>query len=141
MKKTLTTMAVCAALTFCLSACSGKKDKNTIEKAVTEVAQKVAAEIKFDTEGIKALVNKGKEDMLEKDYDFVLDQLEIYVNKIEKMSPEEIKQYLAESPDSEYIMVLGLASVGAYKQDLFTPAQKTRYEALMARGEKAAGKE
>lgn len=130
MKKTLFAMAFCALLVFYLSACSGKKVKEQVEKAVIESVEKAGAStVGFDMEGIKALVNKDV--LTESDCDFILDQLEIYVKKMEKNTDEKLS-----ADDAGAVMVLGLAIASAEKDGILTERQLARCKELETISEK-----
>lgn len=130
MKKTLFAMAFCALLVFCLSACSGKKVKERVEKAVIESVEKAGTStVGFDMEGIKALVNKDV--LTESDCDFIIDQLEIYIKKMEKNADEQLS-----TDDAGAVMVLGLAIASAEKDGILTERQIARCKELEAIAEK-----
>lgn len=139
MKKLLTLAAAAALVIPPITSCSGSKsadsDSTSAEKTETSVAsEEESAGLDFDQQGLKALMDKNKEELTEDDIDFLLDQAEILVNKTEGMTKEEFKEYKKSlsSDDMGTIMVIGMGCESARKSGIMTDSQKERLEKLEA---------
>ncbi len=92
---------------------------------------------KLDVEGIKEVTNKGEEELKSADIDFILDQMEILVDKTKGMTKEEAEAYYKtlDEDEQECVMALGMIAVFAPsstsdKSDSWTDAQIERLKSL-----------
>lgn len=134
MKKLFFNLAFVAASIFVVSSCSNSKttdtnaDGDAVEVETVEVTE-------LDYQGVKDLMNSGKEKLTEDDVDFLLDQMEVIIKKTEGMTKEEYNAYLSAltGEEQEVVMMIAFGLAGAEQQNLLTEDQKKRFEDLNAR--------
>lgn len=134
MKKLFLNLAVVAVSMFVVSSCSnGKTTDTNADGDAVEVETVEATEL--DYQGVKDLMNSGKEKLTEDDVDFLLDQMEVIIKKTEGMTKEEYNAYLSAltGEEQEVVMMIAFGLAGAEQQNLFTEDQKKRFEDLNAR--------
>lgn len=138
MKKLIRLAAAAAILLPVMAGCSGQKSAGNDSATGTEQTETASAEenagLDFDQQGLKALMDKNKEELTEDDIDFLLDQAEILVKKTKGMTKEEFKEYKKSlsSDDMGTIMVIGMGCESARKSGIMTDSQKERLEKLEA---------
>lgn len=91
MKKNFLLMALFAIATIGLAGCSNNKTENT--DVTSETEQVTEAPTEFDFEGLEALTKKSNKEVTSADYDFLLDQAEIFAKKVHGLSKEEMETY------------------------------------------------
>lgn len=134
MKKLFFNLAFVAVSIFVVSSCSNSKttdtnaDGDAVEVETVEVTE-------LDYQGVKDLMNSGKEKLTEDDVDFLLDQMEVIIKKTEGMTKEEYNAYLSAltGEEQEVVMMIAFGLAGAEQQNLLTEDQKKRFEDLNAR--------
>lgn len=134
MKKLFFNLAFVAASIFVVSSCSNSKttdtnaDGDAVEVETVEVTE-------LDYQGVKDLMNSGKEKLTEDDVDFLLDQMEVIIKKTEGMTKEEYNAYLSAltGEEQEVVMMIAFGLAGAEQQNILTEDQKKRFEDLNAR--------
>lgn len=134
MKKLFFNLAFVAASIFVVSSCSNSKttdtnaDGDAVEVETVEVTE-------LDYQGVKDLMNSGKEKLTEDDVDFLLDQMEVIIKKTEGMTKEEYNAYLSAltGEEQEVVMMIAFGLAGAEQQNILTEDQKARFEDLNAR--------
>ena len=134
MKKFVQCLAVAA--TMIVVRCSCSDGKTTVTNAEGEVKEVKTEALKgLDYQGIQNLLDDSKKELTEDDVDFLLDQMEVFVEKTEGMTKDEYKQYFNSLTSDEQgaVFVLGLGLAGAEKGGKFTESQKKRFEELEAR--------
>lgn len=134
MKKFVQCLAVAATMIVVMCSCSD--GKTTVTNANGETQEVQAEALKsLDYQGIVNLMNENKTQLTEDDVDFLLDQMEIVVEKTEGMTKDDYKAYLNNLTEDEQgaLLVLGLGLAGAEQQGTFTDSQKKRFEELEAR--------
>lgn len=136
MKKTLIYVALAVVCMVSGISCSGNKAEKPEEKTEVEQVDEVKS-TDFDMKRLKELVNRKSSEISSDDYDFLIDQLEILVEKTERMSPQEYEAYAKNlsSDDMGAIMVIGMGLEGAKKRGKLSAAQLSRYNSLRERGE------
>ena len=134
MKKFVQCLAVAATMIVVMCSCSD--GKTTVTNAEGEVKEVKTDALKgLDYQGIQNLLDDSKKELTEDDVDFLLDQMEVFVEKTEGMTKDEYKQYFNSLTSDEQgaVFVLGLGLAGAEKGGKFTESQKKRFEELEAR--------
>ncbi len=134
MKKLMKSLVFLAVSVIAFSACSdGKTTVTNAEGEVTEVESKELKSLDF--QGIQDLLDSKKKELTEDDIDFLLDQMEIVVEKTEGMTKKEYEAYFSALSGDEQgaLMVLGFGLAGAEQGGKMTDAQKKRLEELNAR--------
>ena len=134
MKKFVQCLAVAATMIVVMCSCSD--GKTTVTNAEGEVKEVKTEALKgLDYQGIQNLLDDSKKELTEDDVDFLLDQMEVFVEKTEGMTKDEYKQYFNSLTSDEQgaVFVLGLGLAGAEKGGKFTESQKKRFEELEAR--------
>ena len=134
MKKILQCLAFAVSTFITFSSCSD--GKTTVTNADGEVTEVKADKLKsLDFQGIQDLLDSKKKELTEADVDFLLDQMEIIVDKTEGMSKKEYEEYFTNLSGDEQgaLMVLGFGLAGAEKSGKLTDSQKKRFEELEAR--------
>ena len=134
MKKFVQCLAVAATMIVVMCSCSD--GKTTVTNAEGEVQEVKTEALKgLDYQGIQNLLDDSKKELTEDDVDFLLDQMEVFVEKTEGMTKDEYKQYFNSLTSDEQgaVFVLGLGLAGAEKGGKFTESQKKRFEELEAR--------
>ncbi len=134
MKKLFFNLAFVAVSIFVVSSCSNSKttdtnaDGDAVEVETVEVTE-------LDYQGVKDLMNSGKEKLTEDDVDFLLDQMEVIIKKTEGMTKEEYNAYLSAltGEEQEVVMMIAFGLAGAEQQNILTEDQKKRFEDLNAR--------
>lgn len=133
--KSIRMLALVAVLMPALFSCS-KSDKQTNdgEKESTEVAE-TAASTDLDVERIMAYKGiKDQSQLSEKDYDFLLDQMEILVNKANELPADQAKDFIntldADQQDAAFVLGIILASSD---QSTWTDKQKKHFQELAER--------
>lgn len=126
--KSIKLLALVAILTPMLFSCSGGKSENASSDKV-EVASTPA---ELDVERIMSYQSKKGSELTEKDYDFLLDQLEIMVNKANELPAEQAKSFIATLDGEQQNAALIVAMILA-DQSHFTDKQKQRFQKLEAR--------
>lgn len=108
---------------------TAKQDAASSEDIVSE--QTVTAGKEWDIERINAYYEKHTP-LTESDYDFLLDQLEIFANKRESMSAEAFKVYFDGFSDKEAssYMFLALTPAEANMKGKLTPKQAEKFDSL-----------
>lgn len=136
MKKTLIYVALAVVCMVSGISCSSNKAEKPEEKTEVEQVDEVKS-TDFDMKRLKELVNRKSSEISSDDYDFLIDQLEILVEKTERMSPQEYEAYAKNlsSDDMGAIMVIGMGLEGAKKRGKLSAAQLSRYNSLRERGE------
>ena len=134
MKKFVQCLAVAATMIVVMCSCSD--GKTTVTNAEGEVQEVKTEALKgLDYQGIQSLLDDSKKELTEDDVDFLLDQMEVFVEKTEGMTKDEYKQYFNSLTSDEQgaVFVLGLGLAGAENGGKFTESQKKRFEELEAR--------
>ena len=134
MKKFVQCLAVAATMIVVMCSCSD--GKTTVTNAEGEVQEVKTEALKgLDYQGIQNLLDDSKKELTEDDVDFLLDQMEVFVEKTEGMTKDEYKQYFNSLTSDEQgaVFVLGLGLAGAENGGKFTESQKKRFEELEAR--------
>lgn len=133
--KRIKMLAIVAVLVSMLFSC-GKSDKQTNdgEKASIEVVETVAS-TDLDVERIMTYKEiKDQSQLSEKDYDFLLDQMEILVNKANELPADQAKNFIKtldkNQQDAAFIVGIILASAD---QSTWTDKQKKHFKELEAR--------
>lgn len=134
--KSIKMLAIAAVLVPVMFSCS-KSDKQTKEgeNASTEVVEVVSAPAELDVERIMTYkeINDPSQ-MSEKDYDFLLDQLEILVNKANELPADQAKNFIntldKNQQDAAFVLGIILASAD---QSTWTDKQKKQFQELEAR--------
>ena len=124
------------AATMIVVMCSCSDGKTTVTNAEGEVQEVKTEALKgLDYQGIQNLLDDSKKELTEDDVDFLLDQMEVFVEKTEGMTKDEYKQYFNSLTSDEQgaVFVLGLGLAGAENGGKFTESQKKRFEELEAR--------
>lgn len=135
MKRNVILIAVAVIVAVAVAACSGsKKDAEATEETeeVVEVAP-VGGATELDIEGLTALTEKSE--VTSEDCDFLLDQFEVMVKRVEGMTPEEAKAYGKSLSEEELggLMVIGFGLEAAKQGGKLSEAQLKRYEELQAK--------
>lgn len=133
MKKLFLNLAVVAVSMFVVISCSNGKTTETEANGESEEVE--AVEVELDHQGVKDLMNSGKEKLTEDDVDFLLDQMEVIIKKTEGMTKEEYNAYLSAltGEEQDVVMMIAFGLAGAEQQNLFTEDQKIRFEDLNTR--------
>lgn len=134
MKKLFLTLACVAISLFVMSACSD--GKTTVTNADGETEEVKTEELKsLDYQKITDLLNSSKKELTGDDVDFLLDQMEIVVEKTEGMSKKEYEAYLNSLTQDEQgaLLVLAFGLAGAEQSGTLTDSQKKRLDELEAR--------
>ena len=134
MKKLFLTLACVAISLFVMSACSD--GKTTVTNADGETEEVKTEELKsLDYQKITDLLNSSKKELTGDDVDFLLDQMEIVVEKTEGMSKKEYETYLNGLTEDEQgaLLVLAFGLAGAEQSGTLTDSQKKRLDELEAR--------
>lgn len=143
--KTLKLMALVALMVPMLMSCSQQKSESTTSDEINSESI-VSDEINSDnTVSEESIVESAPEEldfakiltyrsvkasqMTEKDYDFFLDQLEIFVKKATELPPDQAKNYIKTFNKEQQEAIFGVALVLA-DQSKLTDKQKKRYEEL-----------
>ena len=125
--------SVGAAVALLLSACSpGSAKADAADSAAAEeVVGKTPAEL--DIEKIKELSKKGKAEMTEADFDFLLDQFELISTRFNGLSEDEAKSYMKtmDSDQAGAVIVVSMAAAAAAKGGMFTREQQERYLSMI----------
>lgn len=134
--KSIKLLALVAVLMPMLFSC-GKSDKSTTdgENASSDEVEVVAAPAELDVERIMAYKKIDNPSQLtEKDYDFLLDQMEILVNKANELPADQAKNFIKtldkNQQDAAFIVGIILASAD---QSTWTDKQKKHFKELEAR--------
>lgn len=131
--KSIKLLALVAVLVPMLFAC-GKSDKqsNDGEKASSDKVEVASTHAELDVERIMTFQSKKGSELTEKDYDFLLDQLEIVVNKANELPAEQAKSFITTLDGEQQNAVMIVAMILA-DQSKFTDKQKQRFQELEAR--------
>jgi len=124
-------MAVAILATLSLSSCGSNNDgKASDNEQVSETPKST----ELDIEGIKALVEKEATDVTSEDFDFLLDQAEVFANKTKGMSKEEIDTYTSNLSEDETgaMIFISMALDAAKKGKKLSESQLQRYEEMKA---------
>lgn len=110
-----------------LTSCGGKSDK---EKTTTETEQVSEPSSTPDYDGLIALAQKSG-DLTSGDYDFLLDQTEVFTNMAIKMGKEEYEKYISNLTEEQMgaIFELGALTAAANKGKL-SDSQLKRFNEL-----------
>lgn len=133
--KSIKTLALVAVLVSMLFSC-GKSEKKTNdgEKASTEVVETVVS-TDLDVERIMTYKEiKDPSQLTEKDYDFLLDQMEILMNKANELPADQAKDFIntLDKNQQEAAFVVGIILASA-DQSTWTDKQKKHFQDLEAR--------
>lgn len=133
--KRIKMLAIVAVLVSMLFSC-GKSDKQTNdgEKASIEVVETVAS-TDLDVERIMTYKEiKDQSQLSEKDYDFLLDQMEILVNKANELPADPAKDFIntLDKDQQEAAFVLGVI-LASSDQSTWTDKQKKHFQELAER--------
>lgn len=133
--KSIKMLVLVAIFTTLMFSC-GKSDKGTNAggTATTEVAEQ-AVSTDLDVERIMAYTEINDQSQLtEKDYDFLLDQMEILVNKANELPADQAKDFIKtldkNQQDAAFVVGIILASAD---QSTWTDKQKKHFKELEAR--------
>ena len=119
----------------CYTSCSGKADKEasatTGKEVVSESENPVSSGNDWDIERINAYYNH-KGSLSEKDYDYIIGQLEIFVEKQKSMSPEAFQEYFDNfnKKEASAYMFFVLTPADAKMKGKLTQKQIERFDAL-----------
>ena len=125
---------MCLGLVLCLGSlsCSHQSSGETSDEKTLSITEEKTAKLQnWDVERINAYYEK-KSPLSEADYDFLLDQLEIFGNKRMSMSAEEFKSYFDNFNEKEAsaYMFLAMTPAEANMKGKLTPAQTQRFNSL-----------
>ncbi len=120
-----------------ITSCSNNKaQSDTSEKTQTSETTKVdKGRLGVDVERVQKLVKQ--DDISEDDCDFLLDQMELFVDQVEGKSKDEREQYLKSLPqdEQEAMFVIGLGLSAAKKGGKMTDSQLERYNEMESKCE------
>ena len=124
----------CLGITLCLFyiSCSNQTNKEPSFKGDTIVSKEtVNKSQKWDIERINTYYDKNSI-LTRSDYDFLLDQLEIFGKQRESMTSEEFKNYFDSFNEKEAsaYMLLSLTTSEANMKGKLTPTQVKRFNSL-----------
>lgn len=125
---------------FCMApvvSCSGDKaEKGDGAAEVEQVVETRSTEL--DMERLKDLVNKESSEITSADFDFLIEQGEIFADKTEKMSKDEYNQYIKTLSTDEVgaVMVIAMGLEAAKNQGKLSDEQLKRYNSLKERDAK-----
>lgn len=115
-----------------ITACSNNKaQSDTSEQTETTEKAKVDKDkLGLDVERVQKLVKQ--DDISEDDCDFLLDQMELFVDQVEGKSKEEREQYLKTLPqdEQEALIVASLGLSAAKKGGKMTDSQQERFNEM-----------
>lgn len=122
-------------LTITFSSCKGKSgdsqdttNDNSIETVEIVEPAKIATE--FDIDKLNIVANKTTKEITEADLDFIIDQVEVLVNKTENLNEEELRQFRA-SMDGQTAVALAMICTSVKK--MFSPTQLERYNRITSK--------
>lgn len=120
-----------------ITACSNNKAQSeTNEPTETTETTKVDKDkLGVDVERVQKLVKQ--DNISEDDCDFLLDQMELFVDQVEGKSKKEREQYLKSLPqdEQEAMIVVGLGLSAAKKGGKMTDSQLERYNEMESKCE------
>lgn len=127
--KSIKLLALVALLMPMLFSCSGGKSEGASSDKVEEVASTPA---ELDVERIMSYQSKKGSELTEKDYDFLLDQLEIIVNKANELPADQAKAFITtlDSKQQDAVLIVAMNLMDTSK---LTDRQKQRHQELEAR--------
>lgn len=128
--KSFKLLALVAILMPMLFACSGSKSES--ENASSDEVEVVSTPAELDVERIMSYQTKNGSELTENDYDFMLDQLEIVVNKANELPAEQAKSFITTLDSKQQNAVLIVAMI-LTDQSKLTDKQKQRFQELEAR--------
>ncbi|WP_301186818.1 hypothetical protein [Paramuribaculum intestinale] len=133
MKTIFKMVALIAILLPILTGCSGKSESNSADNASPGKSETVAKSLEM--ERIKSYTESDGSDLTSADYDFLLGQLEILVDKTKDMTPEQRKDWAANLTQDEQgaLIVIGFALAGAEKQGKLSEKQTRFFKELEQR--------
>lgn len=125
-------LAIIAILMPLLFSC-GKSDSqsNDGDNTSTEVTE-TPVSTELDVDRIMSYKSKSNSDLNEKDYDFLLDQLEIIVNKANELPADQAKAFYTTLDSKQQDAVLIVAMILTDRSKL-TDKQMERFQELEAR--------
>lgn len=123
--KILTLVAIVMPM---LLSCSGDKSN----KVSSDEVEAVTAPAELDVERIMTYKSVSSSQLTEKDYDFLLDQLEIIVNKANELPAGQAKSFITTLDSKQQDAVLIVAMI-LTDQSKLTDKQKQRFQELEAR--------
>ncbi len=122
MKKKLLFVTFATAISLGLTNCGNKAEKSSEIGSVTnlEVAE------------ITELSQKPQEEITSKDYDFLLDQAEVFANDIKNMTPEKFNDYKKDLKPEELAAMTYMAKTinSAIKNGKLSEEQLKRFEEM-----------
>lgn len=120
-----------------ITACSNNKAQSeTSESTETTETTKVDKDkLGVDVERVQKLVKQ--DNISEDDCDFLLDQMELFVDQVEGKSKKEREQYLKSLPqdEQEAMIVVGLGLSAAKKGGKMTDSQLERFNEMESKCE------
>lgn len=130
--KSFKLLALVAILMPMLFSCSGGKSES--ENASSEEVEVVSTPAELDVERIMSYKSKDGSALTEKDYDFLLDQMEILVNKATELPADQAKNFIKtldkDQQDAAFVVGVILASSD---QSTWTDKQKKHFQELAER--------
>ena len=126
MKKTIYLAFACLAI-LAMASCGNKSEKSQTGPETEEAVQTPTSP---DYAGLTELANKSGE-LTSSDYDFLLDQTEIFTNMAIKMGKEEYEKYISSLTEEQLgaVFVLGAVNAAAKKGEL-SDSQLKRFNEL-----------
>lgn len=133
MKPILNLMAVAAILLPTFSACSGGAGASAGAPAAEQSAPAKAKQL--DITAINTYAKKDIADLTEADFDFMLDQLEIFIDQGQGMSKQEYQAWFKQLDDATQgaAFIVAMTVAGGKKKGKLTESQLKRCDELEAR--------
>ncbi len=127
--KQIKLMALVAIIAGILAACSSPKTDSTATDESTAPA--VSAPTGLNYERIATYESFDESKMTEEDYDFLLDQMEIIINKANELPADQAKNYVKylDTEDQKAAGIIAIA-IGFTSDSKWTDAQKARLREL-----------
>lgn len=129
--KSVKFLLTCLTLVLCTMT-SHAENQSAETSAGEDHAASLATNI--DIGGIMAFKSKDGTKLTEKDYDFLLDQLEIIVNKVSALPADQVRNYIKKlgKDEGNAVMIVALI-LGTTDRSKFTDKQRKRFEDLEKR--------
>lgn len=120
------TFAVLAMLA--MTACGGKTEKS---ETTVETGQVVETSATPDYDGLNALAAKTTEELTASDYDFLLDQTEIFTDMAIEMGKEDYQKFVENLSEEQMCAIFELGALSsAAKQGKLSDSQLRRFNEL-----------
>lgn len=138
MKKILYVCFAAIIALVTMVACSGSKEMKTDAAGSEETAVDVTSGADLDFKGIREVLGKSNDEACPKDYDFIIDQVEILTKTVSGMNKDEARAWKESLSADDQETVEGLclvAGIMGKRNKKLSPAQKERLEKILSSGD------